>query len=462
MKKLLIICQDHIGEKMAGPAIRSWEFATSLSKEYKVTVLSPNKSDKKSRDFKIRLNTRKALKEEIIACEALVSQKITPRIVQLAKKYNTRLILDAYDPISIESLEANSHESMSVRNNTNKILLLEQSFSFVYADGVICASEKQRDYWIGVLSGLNRITPNTYDKDNSIRDLIDVVPFGISSKAPKKNKNKSVLRNKLNLEKDDFVLIWGGGIWNWFDPISLIEAVAKTPKKLKVKLVFMGIDHPNKDIPRMPMVEKAIKKAKSLNVYNKSVFFNEGWVAYEERQEYLLDANVGVSMHYDHLETRFSFRTRILDYIWAGLPIIATKGDSFAELIESNKMGVVVDYADSESISNAISLLAENNHLYNEASANIQNIKSKYYWQVCVRPISRMIKNWEDTVLDDKPSTKIVLSRFAALYEARKLITKKAIKKYLSPVENKHRIVKAYTSQNVIRRKKVLRIFNKQ
>jgi hypothetical protein len=42
---------------------------------------------------------------------------------------------------------------------------------------------------------------------------------------------------------------------------------------------------------------------------------------------------VGVSTHRDHLETRLSFRTRMLDYIWAGLPIVCTDGDHFASLV---------------------------------------------------------------------------------------------------------------------------------
>ena len=48
---------------------------------------------------------------------------------------------------------------------------------------------------------------------------------------------------------------------------------------------------------------------------------------YARRADYLLDADVGVSLHLDHIETAYSFRTRILDYLWAGLPILATSGD---------------------------------------------------------------------------------------------------------------------------------------
>ena len=42
-----------------------------------------------------------------------------------------------------------------------------------------------------------------------------------------------------NLKPDDKILIWGGGIWNWFDPVTLIQAVyAISKKRSDIKLFF--------------------------------------------------------------------------------------------------------------------------------------------------------------------------------------------------------------------------------
>ena len=92
----------------------------------------------------------------------------------------------------------------------------------------------------------------------------------------------------------------------------------------------------------MAMAQEAMRLAQKLELDGRSVFFHQEWVPYEERENFLLDADIGVSTHFDHLETRFSFRTRILDYLWAELPIIATQGDSFAELIDRHHFGHVV------------------------------------------------------------------------------------------------------------------------
>src|SRR5690606_8326421 len=90
--------------------------------------------------------------------------------------------------------------------------------------------------------------------------------------------------------------------------------------------------------------------ARSVGALNASVFFNEDWVPYEERANFLLDANAGVSTHHAHVETEFSFRTRILDYLWAGLPMVVTQGDTFADLVEAEGLGVAVPAGDQAAL----------------------------------------------------------------------------------------------------------------
>ena len=81
---------------------------------------------------------------------------------------------------------------------------------------------------------------------------------------------------------------------------------------------------------------------------DKHVFFLKGWVPYAERGSYLADADIGVSSHLLHVETAFSFRTRMLDYLWAGLPIVCTEGDEFARVVQRDGLGRVVGAVDRE------------------------------------------------------------------------------------------------------------------
>ena len=206
-------------------------------------------------------------------------------------------------------------------------------------DFFICASTKQRDFWLGQLSALGRINPQTYDGDETLESLITVVPFGLPDTAPVHTRDvvKGVVPG---IGPNDKVIIWGGGVYNWFDPITLLHAVDLLRRRRPdVRLFFLGLRHPNPEVPEMRMAVAARRTADELGLAGSHVFFNEEWVPYDERQNYLLEADVAVSTHLDHVETAFSFRTRILDYLWGGVPIVATEGDALADIIDAKGLG---------------------------------------------------------------------------------------------------------------------------
>ena len=68
---------------------------------------------------------------------------------------------------------------------------------------------------------------------------------------------------------------------------------------------------------------------------------HEEWVPYERRADWLLDADVGVSAHRDDVETRFAFH-RVLDYLWAGLPVLCTAGDALADEVQRLDLGAAL------------------------------------------------------------------------------------------------------------------------
>ena len=196
---------------------------------------------------------------------------------------------------------------------------------------------------------------------------------------------KSVLRSVVkNIHEDDFILFWAGGIWDWFDPLTAIKAVhALHATHPHIKLVFYGTIHPNKVVGEMSMTRKAIDLSKELGAHGKSVFFLEGWTPYNERSNYLLEADVAVSLHQDNLETRLSFRTRILDHFWARLPSIVTKGDWFAELIQREDLGIVVDYNDVAGFSEAV-LKLQDKKRREAIQHHIDPIREGFKWSTLV------------------------------------------------------------------------------
>jgi hypothetical protein len=254
-------------------------------------------------------------------------------------------------------------------------------------DFFMCASEKQRDFWLGQLAGVGRVNPLTYDAGESLESLIAVVPFGVTDDPPQ--ATKPVLRDVVpGIGPDDKIVLWGGGVYNWFDPLTLLRAVDKLRRRLpEAKLYFLGLRHPNPDVGEMSMAVDALALSNELGLTGTHVFFNEDWVNYEDRANYLLEADVGVSTHLDHVETAFSFRTRILDYIWAALPIVATGGDALADVIDAHDIGLTVPPGDVDALEEALFRLLDDEQLNAECREALRRLAPSYRWSQVLRPL---------------------------------------------------------------------------
>jgi glycosyltransferase involved in cell wall biosynthesis len=335
MSRVLILNGDPIGVKMAGPAIRSWNMALQLSVGNEVRlVTTTNLEEGISAPFslrQVRPSEQAAFGELERWAEVIVFQGHGMSQFEVLRTTDCIVVADIYDPMHLEMLEQGRElprATWQLHVTRARDALNDQ---LALADYFLCASDRQRLFYLGHLASLGRINPATYENDPHLARLIDVVPFGLSSEAPVHSAN--VLRGVLpGIESDDRVLIWGGGVYSWFDPKTLIRAVAQvSARHHNVKLFFLGTRHPG--VAQMGIVKESVDLARELDVLDSSVFFNENWVDYAERHNYLLEAAAGVSTHMSHVETTFAFRTRILDYLWAGLPMIVTEGDSFAELV---------------------------------------------------------------------------------------------------------------------------------
>ncbi|MBM3701586.1 MAG: hypothetical protein FJW63_01110 [Actinobacteria bacterium] len=393
--KICIISYDVIGKNMAGPGIRFYEFARIMSNYLDVTLLTPNKVDIDTEGFKTRqykINNYKSLQRYIENSDIILIQGHILYYFPFLKNFKGKIIVDLYNPFNLESLEMFKDSNMEERIRIDKNNLNILKFQLTIGDFFICASEKQRDYWIGMLNAVGRINPYNYDSDSTLRNLIDIVPSGIPSEPPLRS-NLSIIDVIPNIKEEDIIILWGGGIWNWLDPITAIKALWEITRSRKdIKLVFMGIKHPDPKLPEMKKCIEAIKLARELDLYEKNVFFNE-WTPYKLRQIFLLGSDVGLSIHHERIETEFSYRTRVMDYIWARLPVITTEGDSIAKMVKVENIGEVVKYENTHQLSRVMESIATNKSLKEIYRKNLNRIAPGFYWENVTRPLVKYCVN---------------------------------------------------------------------
>jgi glycosyltransferase involved in cell wall biosynthesis len=201
-----------------------------------------------------------------------------------------------------------------------------------------------------------------------------------------------LLPTLLGIGAGDTVLLWGGSLLDWQDPITLIDAVAQlVATRPDVRLVFMGTKHPNPLVAPMRAVEESRERARALGLLDRHVFFND-WVPYAERARYLAEADLGVSTHREHLETHFAFRTRMLDYVWARLPIVCTEGDVFAGLVRTKGLGAVVPAGDPDALARAIDHLLGDPAARTAARERLGRLGRELQWSRVVAPLERFLR----------------------------------------------------------------------
>ena len=395
MTSVLIITGDPLGQKLSGPGIRAWQMAKAMSPSHEVTLMTLTElGDVEHTGFdvvQVSPGDEKSFAPWEAWADVIIFQGHALDLFESLRRSTKRLVIDIYDPMHIEQLEQARHLpeaewSAHVAEATESITRQLQR-----GDYFLCASERQRHFYLGQLTTLGRVTPQSYRDDPHLDRLIGVVPFGIPDNEPE--HDAEVLRGVVKgIDADDLVLIWSGGLYNWFDPQTLIRAVAElASREPRVKLFFQGTKHPHPGVPEMPIVEEARALAKSLGVLDTHVFFNDSWVDYTTRHNYLLESTAGVSTHRAHLETTFSFRTRVLDYLWAKLPMVLTEGDHFAELVEREQLGVVVPADDPSALADALEKVLTNQSFRKKAVTNITKVRESYRWHRVLQPLLRYV-----------------------------------------------------------------------
>ena len=393
--KILVITNDALGARMAGPAIRASKIAGALATAgHDVTLFTTGNCDPFDAPYTIKRGWTDELKPLEAWCDVIVFQGFVidgqPWLAQTGKT----MVVDLYDPFHLEQLELSreaAEHDVRVEVVASTVAVLNEQIA--RGDFFLCASEKQRDFWLGALAALGRVNPLTYDADPSLRSLIDVVPFGVDDE-PARQMHHGIRGAVDGIGANDDVLLWGGGVYNWFDPLTLIRAVdAVKARRPNVRLYFLGMKHPNPEVPQMRMATEAMALADELGITGTHVFFNHDWVPYDQRADWLLDADIGVSTHLDHVETAFSFRTRVLDYLWAGLPIVCTAGDSMGELVADHELGVAVPPGDVTALADALDALLSDDGRRAKAAAAVRAIAPDFGWNRALAPIVAFCAN---------------------------------------------------------------------
>lgn len=382
---------------MAGPGIRYWELARVLAAEHRVTLIAPQPITLHAPALptlacgSYAWGDRASLLPWLRKADVVLANGILLHSHPEVAQGDYPLAIDMYDPVALENLELFRMAPMPQRMEVHAqdTALLKRQLAA--GDFFLCATERQRDLYMGGLLTAGRITPALVDEDPLLRGLIDVVPYGLPSMRPV--KQQPALRGVVpGIGADDPLLLWSGGLWDWMDPLTLIRAMPQIVVQVPpARLVFLAGQHPSTAPPvvqpmRMPQAARSL--ADELGLLGTHIFFYEQWIPYEQRADFLLEADVLVYLHHPGLESAYAaVRSRFLDHLWAGRASLLSAGDAAAALVQTHQLGYTAPAGDVEAVAAQASALLRDPARREACVQRTRSLAASYTWEQVAAPL---------------------------------------------------------------------------
>ena len=326
--RILVVTDDVLGPTMAGTALRAWELARVLE----------------SGGHDVRLAGATGSQPPDPTGPAIVADPpwrwaeavIAPPWSLPPRAFVGRhlLIADAITPLLAELAAMPADPTVSRRRRTAAARV---PLAAARADAILTGGPAQVEWWTERLRGRFGLPVIT-------------VPFGIGDQPPAAESELLA-----DVPDDWSVVLWWGGVWPWLDLETLLEARSRLGQS-PVSLVVPVARRPGAGSPGWS--QKDLTQALHAHgLQAPQVVGLDRWVPYRERHRILNRASLVAVLHRSGDEAALSFRSRALDAVWAGVPLLLTEGGEVSRLARQHGWGGVVPPLDPAAVAAAIELL---------------------------------------------------------------------------------------------------------
>jgi glycosyltransferase involved in cell wall biosynthesis len=392
--RVLIPISEPIGGQMSAVGIRKLEIGKALAAHCDVTfgVSEPENDDvpgarlvpcRNGHEFR-----RLLARHDVLYTLGLTSG----RFLDVARS-GIRVVLDMYTPLALEILESWPEMPTALLKRMHRRITRWTIAQFGIADFIVCAGESQRDMWLGTLNAAGLLDAAIARAEPDCRNLIDVVPMGVPQGEP--TAQGRPLRDRLPPDcRDDFLLLWSSKILAWQDPLTLLRAMQLLREdEPRVRLVFLGIGPPppasGRSLvdPAALRTRQALDAADELDLKDRTVFFLADRIPYRDIGGFYRDADAAVATYPASLETRYCLGSRLLDYAWAGLPMVVTGGELQRGFVRDAGLGILVPPGDAPALAQAIRSLKRGVETGEFPQTRFDKVRERLRWPVLAEPI---------------------------------------------------------------------------
>lgn len=378
--RTLVVIQGGVGAKVTGPEIRGWAMARGLAEHHDVTVAVDDASAGVRDGLPLISNRRRELVAAARRHDAVVATALPPYLLAAVRNSGTVTVSDQYDPVWLETAVL-TQDPRTVRLLRAQRLMRRAQVRF--ADVIAVASEAQRSLLTDELDALGSARTQP--------PHVVTVPFGVPEPPPAPQRRP--LRAAFPaIAPDDPVVLWWGKVWRWFDAGSAIRAFAQVTESCpRARLVISAGKSPTAAFDASDHTDAARELARELGLLDRNVFFLDEWTPYDLRHEYLMEADVGLTLHANTAEAPFAARARYMDYLWSALPCVLGTGDETAAAFAQAGFASLVEPGDVDGAAHALLALLQDPPARDRAHAAGLRLADQYRWSAIMERLAHVI-----------------------------------------------------------------------
>ena len=366
-----------------GPGYRAWHLLSHLARKHEVAVLSLYES------FHLGIKKECEVVENDIRVKCVPAK---PKIIaDLIEQGNPDVLylpclstpflsrLKRKIPTVLDYTGSGLLEEYVSRGRVPVTLLEMKLKSFWLGDFFVASGERERYYLLGLMVASRKLSRGKHGRSDP---LIHVIPMTPPLEPP-------VLREKAFQRKpEDFVLLVAGAFLPWYDYAAFFEALKLLQGKgvRNVKAVFMGGN------PRDKKFERRVRLMAETPEIRDNVMF-AGLVPFKDRANYYLLADAAVNIPPSTVEDELSVRTRVVDYVWAGLPLITPARDEYSGTVVAGGGGFKYEAGDSSSLCEVIEKLINDKQALQQAKSRLKGLlESEFEIEKFISPLKKFIE----------------------------------------------------------------------
>ncbi|HSS75598.1 MAG TPA: glycosyltransferase [Thermoanaerobaculia bacterium] len=374
MSRIALLSSEPIRARMAGIGIRYLEFARRLPQAgIDVVLVSPAAPEETVAlgslgGVEVRQFERGRLAALLGGCDGAVAQGQLANDLVLEMP-GLPVAIDLYDPWLIENFAYFETLGLDPYRNDHATWGLQMA----RGDFFLCSSEEQRTFYLGFLAAAGRVNPERMAGDPDLATLIAPVPFGVPDELP---PHHPVLPTRASGERR----LLFGGLYDWYDPWTLLDALALLDR---AGWTLLLIRNPNPESTPQRLFARVEARCRELGLWGTRVQALD-WVPAERRYDLLRDVDLLVAPHRPSLETRLSLRTRFLDALAAGCPVVTSEGGAMSRLLAEHHAGWIAPPGDASALAHA---LAEALDDPASRQAGARTLLDQFRWDYVLAPL---------------------------------------------------------------------------